>query len=656
MSYSYGAITVDEELCVGCNQCIAVCPIAEANYSVMVDGNNKVRINDDACIRCGACVRACSHGARDYIDDTERFFSDLKAGKRISIIAAPAVRSNFDDYRKLFGYFKQCGVDRLYDVSFGADITTWAYLKAIAKHNLDSVVAQPCPAIVNYIEKYKTDLMNKLSPVHSPMMCTAVYLRRYVKATEPIAFISPCIAKKDEISDPVNDGLVQYNVTYSKIKKYLKDHGVNLNMYPAVEFENEPSCGLGLTYSRPGGLRENVEHYTRDAWVRQVEGTELAYHYLDVYEGRVKAKKAVPLLVDILNCEFGCNLGTGTDHDVDIDDIDHQMNQLKRKVAEEKTVKGRGKKSKDEYFFEKWCEDNLRLEDFMRTYTNRSMEHKKRSVTPHVLEETYSSLYKTTDISKRINCTACGYNSCKTFAYAVAKGENHKENCIYYNQQLVEKEQEEIKEKSEESQRLMEEARQQQEERRVEAEILAANIGIILERVRAFLSDEMANLENVTVLQNNLIEELMSVSTQLNDRLGKVSGTIGEFAEANKRVVQIAAQTNLLSLNATIEAARAGEHGKGFAVVASEVRGLADESRKIVEATKVHESEAEEQIGSMNQVADELTQQVDSTRESFEKLVSSLEDNKNKCEALIKTLSREPTESWADEGEHSTAA
>lgn len=641
-------ITTDDDKCVGCNQCIAACPIPGANYSVMINGKSVVKIDNEKCIRCGACIQACSHEARDFIDDTERFFADLKSGKEISIIAAPAVRYNFDDYKKLFGYFKECGVNRLYDVSFGADITTWAYLKAIAINKLDSVIAQPCPAIVNYIEKYKTDLLKKLSPVHSPMMCTAVYLRQYIKATEPIAFISPCVAKIDEINDPVNTGLVQYNVTYSKIKKYVKDNAINLDLFPAIDFENEPSCGLGLTFSRPGGLRENVEHYTREAWVKQVEGPELAYHYLDTYEKRVKNNKPVPLLVDILNCEFGCNLGTGTDHDVDIDDVDNETNKLKWQAEKDKTIKGKGRKSKDEYFLAKWCDENLRLEDFLRTYTNRSIKNVDQDVSRNDLNKAYGDILKTTEASKKINCTACGYNDCATFAKAVAIGANHKENCIYYNQQMVEVEHKEIQEQNAKNQSLMDAANDQKEVRKIECEVLSSNISIILEKVRDFLADEAANSNHVNSLQGNLMKELMAVSTQLNESLGKVSGTIGEFSEANQRVVQIASQTNLLSLNATIEAARAGEHGKGFAVVATEVRGLAEESRKIVESTKIHESEAASQIDVMNDVAENLNNQVDSTRKGFEELVASLEDNRVKCEALIETLSRDPTESWAE--------
>jgi Na+-translocating ferredoxin:NAD+ oxidoreductase RNF subunit RnfB len=647
MISAHDVISIDSDKCVGCNQCISACPVPHANYSVVENGKSVIKINEDNCIRCGECIRVCTHGARNYRDDTERFFDDLKAGKKISIIAAPAIRTNFSDYRRLFGFLKHSGVGRLYDVSFGADITTWAYLKAMHDKKLSSVIAQPCPAVVNYIEKYKAKLISKLSPVHSPMMCTAVYLRKYMHANEPIAFLSPCIAKIDEINDPNTHGLVQYNVTYKRLLDYLQANRIDLAAYPALDFENEPSCGLGLTFSRPGGLRENVEQYTRDAWVKQVEGPELAYPYLEAYGDRAEARREVPALVDILNCAHGCNLGTGTRRDVDIDDIDSRLNALKRQALVEKTgkTKARGAASTD-YAVAHWCDEHLKLSDFIRTYTDRSVDCLE-DADEATLENTYKELYKTDAVSRQINCTACGYNNCKDFAAAVAHGQNHRENCIYFNRKEVEREHTEIEADALERDRIMAEINDQKEARKHECEVLSANLGLILVKVRELVTDQVHNADKITVLQDRLLTELSDVSHHLNESLSKIGSTLGAFAAANDRVVQIAKQTNLLSLNATIEAARAGEHGRGFAVVAGEVRTLAGESRQVVEATHTHEAEASTQIDVLNNIAGDLNAKVDDTHNRFAELIQSLEENKANCEKIIDVLSQDPATAWS---------
>jgi len=66
------------------------------------DGNIKVKIDSVQCISCGRCINACKHDARYFADDTERFFDDLAAGIPISLISAPAIRTNMPEYKRLF--------------------------------------------------------------------------------------------------------------------------------------------------------------------------------------------------------------------------------------------------------------------------------------------------------------------------------------------------------------------------------------------------------------------------------------------------------------------------------------------------------------------------------------------------------------------------
>ena len=82
-------------LCVGCNRCIGACSCQGANIAKEVDGKNVITIDEQRCIACGACFDVCEHKARDFMDDTERFFDDLKKGEKISSILAPAFKANY---------------------------------------------------------------------------------------------------------------------------------------------------------------------------------------------------------------------------------------------------------------------------------------------------------------------------------------------------------------------------------------------------------------------------------------------------------------------------------------------------------------------------------------------------------------------------------
>ena len=133
MELSKGLIFTNEN-CVGCNKCINVCSAMGACVSTVADENGRSRINVDPsrCVGCGACFDACEHGAREYSDDTAAFLADLAKGEQISLLIAPAFRANYpDEYERVLGGLKKLGVKRFINVAFGADISTWGYIRYI---------------------------------------------------------------------------------------------------------------------------------------------------------------------------------------------------------------------------------------------------------------------------------------------------------------------------------------------------------------------------------------------------------------------------------------------------------------------------------------------------------------------------------------------
>lgn len=620
-------IFTDTEKCIGCNRCITGCPIPEANYAENINGENKIHINSKYCISCGHCIEICKWNVRDYLDDTEIFFKDLKEGKQISVVVAPSVRTNFlGNYKNLLGFLKQKGVNIIYDTSFGAEVTVWAYLKYINQNSSKGTIAQPCPAVVNYIEKYRPELIEKLAPVHSPMMCAAVFMKDYEKIADDIAFISPCIAKKIEIEDENTKGYVKYNVTFKKLLEYLDQNNINLDSYENVDFD-DLGYGLGSIFPMPGGLRKNVEYHVPDAWVKQIEGQLNAYHYLDQYQERVSTNKPLPLLVDILNCDKGCNFGTGTINEASLDDIDYVMQK------ETEHVKGQEngiwkKRYKLFDFFDK----KLDLNSFKRNYTNKKIERKE--VSSKELGEVFKKLHKYTKQEKAIDCRACGYDSCKEMAKAIFLENNNESNCVIYAKKMVEEERKELQNSNIKIQDMVDELQILSEEREQKSKILKGHV----EEIHASLHElGTANEENVQDIDKINIQtnDIFNVATDLKKYIENINENLKDYLQSTSAISKISDDINLLSLNASIESARAGEQGRGFAVVAQEIGKLADQSKGYTNIIVDNNTKIIPVLKRINDVSEHLDERIQIIKSAVNNIVGSIQETSAGTEQIF---------------------
>lgn len=570
-----GLVVTNDE-CSGCNRCISVCPVLEANYSVTEDDKNIILVDGDYCVQCGACIDACRHDAREYVDDTDKFFADLNKGEKISLLIAPAFIANYpNEYKRVLGYLKHLGVNRIISVSFGADITTWGYLNYITQNNFAGGISQPCPAIVNYIEKYTPKLVSKLVPIHSPMMCAAIYAKKYMNITDKLAFISPCIAKKSEIMRPQNKGMISYNVTFKYLMERLR--GVNLSSYNGAD---EIEYGLGSVYPQPGGLKENVEHFLgKDVMVRQIEGEKHAYKFLKAYEKRVASGKQVPFLVDALNCAGGCIQGTAIDQEnIDDEDVLFEIHnqRVKKNNAKKKSpwdTKADYKKRLN-YFNTQFSK--LKLEDFICEYENKNIT--ASPLTDAQLNGIYEQLSKNTKEEQTIDCGACGYESCQKMAEAIYRGYNRKENCIHYIKNQLQEEKSVI-------QNMTRELREKQERKETLYKEILRNFENIKNSMSELSKGNQNTAADATEMANS-INGMSEFTDKLKQSVIQVEEAVKDYDTVNESIIKISNQTGMLALNAGIEAARSGEAGKGFAVIANRVKELSEQTKGAVVSGK----------------------------------------------------------------------
>lgn len=610
------------DACVGCNRCIGACSCQGANIAKNINGENVIEVDMDRCIACGACFDVCEHHAREYADDTERFFADLGRGEKISIILAPAFKANYyKEYETVLGGLKKLGVNRILSVSFGADITTWAYINYIRKYNFVGGISQPCPAVVGYIEKYLPELLPRLMPVHSPMMCSAIYARKYMGLQDKIAFISPCIAKKNEITDPNTGGYVEYNVTFAHLMEYVRAHNIK-----GTPVSDEIEYGLGSIYPMPGGLKENVYWLLgEDVFVRQVEGEKHLYDYLQGNKERIAKGKTPYLLIDVLNCSAGCLYGTAVEEKLGkTDDAFYAIGLIRQNSRKDSRKTAWAKRLTPEQRLKRLNKAfaALDINDFIRKYTDRSAKCRAEIPGERELNQIFMEMKKETQEKRRINCGGCGYKNCTEMAVAIYNGFNYKDNCVHYVKDFA------IEEKSEAS-HLAEEMQALRAHEKETQEMLSAKIGEHFEELDIHMGG-MADSCNVNAQESTEISaavaEVTAFAGGLKTALERIYDYLRDLETNNADVISIANQTNLLALNASIEAARAGEAGKGFAVVAEQIKGLADDSKETVSKSDQTKADIGSAVDRLYKSADELLLIVKKVDDRIRNLVASTKE------------------------------
>ncbi len=287
------SIVLDPSKCIVCGRCVEVCQNQQNVWALSylnrglatrISAAGGIQLADSPCIKCGQCSAHCPTGAIVEYDETQKVWEMLRDPNLVTIVQiAPAVRVAIGEEfgydfgenltGKTYAALRRLGFDKIFDTNFGADLTIIEEASEFVsrfKENPDSLpmFTSCCPAWVDMLEKYHSDMIPHFSTCKSPQSMVGALAKTYYAekmAIDPakirVISVMPCTAKKWEITrskDMSSSGYqdVDVSLTTRELARMIKQSGVNFRALPEEEADSPLGeyTGAGTIFGTTGGV------------------------------------------------------------------------------------------------------------------------------------------------------------------------------------------------------------------------------------------------------------------------------------------------------------------------------------------------------------------------------------------------------------------
>lgn len=404
-------IYTESDNCQDCYKCIRHCPVKAIKV-----GQGKASIIEERCLFCGNCVVVCPSNAKKVRNDISKAKTLLRHNSNVVASIAPSFATEFGDIPKgkLIKAIKMLGFKAVSETALGAEVVSLETSNFLQNQKGGLSISSACPAVVELICKYFPSLNGAIVPVHSPMIAHGKLIKEWFGNDARTIFIGPCIAKKRESDEYRN--AIDVALTFTDLKDWLEDEGIDFDLIADDGDHFEPhEAHMGAIYPLDGGMVAGVEKNSssNDTIFMSFSGTDAVRQALlniDRWDSKRK------LFLELLACTGGCIHGPGTStKDSTVTKRYKIQSELTKRDATAAV-----------------CTPKIEISrSFCSIYPVLSRQHAEADLTASL-----SAIGKQS-LRDEINCSGCGYDSCRDFATALLDGRAERTMCVSYMRKVA---------------------------------------------------------------------------------------------------------------------------------------------------------------------------------------------------------------------------